>query len=145
MVAINFGRGRPAHIVSIGRLAELKELVAGEQVLCGAGVTYTHLLERVRDRALADAARTVGSPQIRNAGTIGGNLGTCSPAGDTLPILAALDAEVVLRGASGERRVPFSEFMFGPRKSARRTGELVVAVEWRDAGAPQAFLKAGTR
>jgi CO/xanthine dehydrogenase FAD-binding subunit len=98
-----------------------------------------------RSRALVQAARTIGSPQIRNAGTIGGNLGTCSPAGDTLPVLAALDATILLRSAAGERRVPFSAFMFGPRKSARRPGEIVYAVEWADAGPSQVFLKAGTR
>ena len=146
MVAINFGRARPEHIVSIARLAELKELVAGEQGLCGAGVTYTHLLQRVRDRALVDAARTVGSPQIRNAGTIGGNLGTCSPAGDTLPILAALDATiVVVSRRSGERRVPFSDWMRGPKQPALEPGELVLRAEWEEAGPAQAFLKAGTR
>jgi len=147
MVGVNFGRDRPPHVVSIRGLPELGDTSVGERVRIGGGVDYTRVLDALgaHSPAMVQAARTIGSPQIRNAGTIGGNLGTCSPAGDTLPVLAALDAEVVLRGASGERRVPFSEFMFGPRKSARRTGELVVAVEWRDAGASQAFLKAGTR
>ena len=94
---------------------------------------------------MVQAARTIGSPQIRNAGTIGGNLGTCSPAGDTLPVLAALDATILLRSAAGERRVPFAAFMFGPRKSERKPGEIVYAVEWEDAGPSQVFLKAGTR
>jgi CO/xanthine dehydrogenase FAD-binding subunit len=95
--------------------------------------------------ALAEAARTVGSPQIRNAGTLGGNLGMCSPAGDTLPVLAALDATVVLRSASGARRVPFTEYMTGPKKSVRRQDELVIAAEWAEAGSSQTFMKAGTR
>ncbi len=147
MVGINFGRDRPEHVVSIRGLEELQqESVAGRQSF-GGGVTYTRLLQALGERspAMVQAARTIGSPQIRNAGTIGGNLGTCSPAGDTLPVLAALDATILLRSASGERRVPFADFMFGPRKSERRPGEIVYAVEWEDAGPSQVFLKAGTR
>lgn len=147
MVGVNFGRERPEHVVSIRGLSELGDTSVGERVRIGGGVDYTRVLDALGEHspALVQAARTIGSPQIRNAGTIGGNLGTCSPAGDTLPVLAALDAEVILRSPAGERRVPFSEFMLGPRKSARRPGELVEAVEWLDAGPSQAFLKAGTR
>ncbi len=146
MVEINFGRRRPERVVAIDRVAELKELDANGQVRMGAGVTYTRMLrEEISSPALRQAARTVGSPQIRNAGTMGGNLGTCSPAGDTLPVLAALDATVVLRSAAGERRVPFTEFMTGPKKSVRRPDELVIAAEWDDAGEAQVFMKAGTR
>jgi len=147
MVGINFGRDRPEHVVSIRGLEELRQVsVYGRQTF-GGGVTYTRLLEALGERspAMVQAARTIGSPQIRNAGTIGGNLGTCSPAGDTLPVLAALDATILLRSVSGERRVPFADFMFGPRKSERRQGEIVYAVEWEDAGPSQVFLKAGTR
>jgi CO/xanthine dehydrogenase FAD-binding subunit len=147
MVGINFGRERPEHVVSIRGLEELQQVSVDGRQTFGGGVTYTRLLEALGERspAMVQAARTIGSPQIRNAGTIGGNLGTCSPAGDTLPVLAALDATIVLRTASGERRVPFSGYMFGPRKSERRPGEVVYAVEWEDAGPSQAFLKAGTR
>jgi CO/xanthine dehydrogenase FAD-binding subunit len=147
MVGINFGRERPEHVVSIRGLEELQQVSADRSQRFGGGVTYTRLLEALGDRspALVQAARTIGSPQIRNAGTIGGNLGTCSPAGDTLPVLAALDATILLRSAGGERRVPFAAFMFGPRKSERRPGEIVYAVEWEDAGRSQVFLKAGTR
>jgi CO/xanthine dehydrogenase FAD-binding subunit len=147
MVAVNFGRERPDHVVSIRRLPELAELTVGDRVRLGGGVDYTRILEALgaHTPAMVEAARTIGSPQIRNAGTIGGNLGTCSPAGDTLPVLAALDATVLLRAANGRRSVPFGEFMFGPRKSARQPGELVEAVEWDDAGPAQAFLKVGTR
>ena len=147
MVGINFGRERPEHVVSIRGLEELQQVSADGSQRFGGGVTYTRLLEALGDRspALVQAARTIGSPQIRNAGTIGGNLGTCSPAGDTLPVLAALDATILLRSAGGERRVPFADFMFGPRKSERRPGEIVYAVEWEDAGRSQVFLKAGTR
>jgi len=147
MVALNFGRERPEHVVSIRGLPELAEVTVGDHVRLGGGVDYTRILEvlGLHTPAMVEAARTIGSPQIRNAGTIGGNLGTCSPAGDTLPVLAALDATVVLRSATGRRSVPYGEFMFGPRKSARQAGELVEAVEWDDAGSAQAFLKAGTR
>ena len=147
MVAINFGRDRPEHIVSIRGLAELGEVSVSSGFSCGGGVTYTRLVEALGESspALVQAARTIGSPQIRNAGTMGGNLGTCSPAGDTLPVLAALDATVVLRSTAGLRRVPFAGFMFGPRQSERKPGEVVQAIEWDDAGPSQVFLKAGTR
>lgn len=146
MVAINFGRERPDWILSLRHVQELRELEVNGRVRCGAGVTYTHLLDRIADPAMAQAARTVGSPQIRNAGTLGGNLGTCSPAGDTLPVLAALDADIVLRSAAGgDRRLKLAEFMKAPKKADLRPGELVVAAEWDAAGPSQAFLKAGTR
>jgi CO/xanthine dehydrogenase FAD-binding subunit len=145
LVAINFGRARPERIISIRQLEELQDLSADGEVRCGAGVTYTRIQQELGGGAMQAAARTVGSPQIRNAGTLGGNLGTCSPAGDTLPVLAALDAEVIVRSSSGERRLPFAEFMLGPKKSALRPGELVIAAEWRDPGPGQAFLKVGTR
>ena len=146
MVEINFGRRRPAALVTIDRIPELRELSADGHVRMGAGVTYTRMLdEEIRSPALRQAARTVGSPQIRNAGTLGGNLGTCSPAGDTLPVLAALDAAVILRSVLGERRIPFSEYMTGPKKSVRRPDELALAAVWDDAGEAQVFMKAGTR
>lgn len=146
MVEINFGRRRPRSVIAIDRLAELRELSANGRVRMGAGVTYTRMLEGdAGSRALREAARTVGSPQIRNAGTLGGNLGTSSPAGDTLPVLAALDASVVLRSSSGERRVPFNEFMTGPKKSVRRRDEIILGAEWEDAGPAQLFMKVGTR
>lgn len=146
MVAINFGRERPDRILSLRHVAELRELDGNGRVRCGAGVTYSQLLNRIADPAMLQAARTVGSPQIRNAGTLGGNLGTCSPAGDTLPVLAALDAEIVVRSiAGGERRLRLREFMKAPKRPDLRPGELVIAAEWDAAGRAQAFLKAGTR
>ncbi len=148
MVEINFGRKRLDNVVAIDRLDELKALTWGrnERVRVGGGVTYTRLLrEGAGSVALAEASRTVGSPQIRNAGTIGGNVVTSSPAGDTLPVLAALEATIVLRSARGERRVPFAEFMTGPKRNVRRPDELVLAAEWDDAGPAQTFIKVGTR
>ena len=146
LVEINFGRQRPTHVVAIDRVAELKDFSRNSHVRMGALVTYTRMLENdAGSVALQEAARPIGSPQIRNVATIGGNLGTCSPAGDTLPVLAALEATVVLRSTKGERRVPFSDFMTGPKKSARRPDELIVAAEWDDAGPAQTFMKVGTR
>ena len=146
LVDINFGRKRPERVVAIHRVKELDHLERNGNVRMGAGVTYTRMLrDDPGSQALREAARTVGSPQIRNAGTLGGNLGTSSPAGDTLPVLAALDAVVVLRSKRGERRVPFTEFMTAPKKNVRQPDELIVAAEWDDAGPSQIFMKVGTR
>lgn len=147
MVEINFGLARPPRIVVLRRLAELCDLQVDGRVRAGAAVTYARMLRELAasSPALAQAARTVGSPQIRNAGTLGGNLATCSPAGDTLPVLAALDATVVLASAGGRRRLPVMEFMLGPKRSGLRPGELVLGADWAPAGPAQAFLKVGTR
>ena len=146
MVEINFGRKRPDAVVAIDRVGELRDLSVNGTVRMGAGVTFTTMLERdCGSAALREAARTVGSPQIRNAATIGGNVATSSPAGDALPVLAALDAKVHLRSTRGSRVVPFAEFMTGPKKNVRAADELVTAVEWNDAGAAQIFMKVGTR
>jgi len=146
MVDVNFGRKRPTSVVAIDRVNELRAMTLGPRVRIGAGVTYTRLLrDGAGSVALAEASRTVGSPQIRNAGTLGGNLATSSPAGDTLPVLAALEAVVVLRSQAAERRVPFGEFMTGPKRNVRKHDELVIAAEWDDAGPAQTFMKVGTR
>jgi CO/xanthine dehydrogenase FAD-binding subunit len=146
LVEINFGRQRPTHVVAIDRVDELKDHTRNGHVRMGALVTYTRMLETdVGSPALQEAARTIGSPQIRNAATIGGNLGTCSPAGDALPVLAALEATIVLRSQTAERRVAFGDFMTGPKKSVRRSDELIVATEWKDAGAAQTYMFAATR
>ena len=95
--------------------------------------------------ALAQAARTVGSPQIRHAGTVGGNLGTCSPAGDGLPPLAALDATVHLVSAGGTRDVPFAEFMTGPKRNVLLHGELIAGVTLPVVSGWQGYTKVGVR
>ena len=146
MVEINFGRKRPAEVIAIDRVEELRELSRNGTVRMGAGVTFTTMLERdCGSVALREAARTVGSPQIRNAATIGGNVATSSPAGDALPVLMALDATVHLRSSRGARSVRFAEFMTGPKKNVRAGDELVTAIEWADAGPAQVFMKVGTR
>ena len=95
--------------------------------------------------ALAEASRTVGSPQIRNRGTIGGNLGTASPAGDALPPLLVEDAEVQVASVRGERRLPLGEFLLGVKQNALAPDELIVAVRVEPARAPQTFMKVGPR
>lgn len=143
MVEVNFGHRRPDTVVSVRRVAEL---AGWEPGWIGAGVTYRRL-ERSPEAALAALSRTIGSPQIRNAGTVGGNLGTASPAGDALPYLAALDAEVVLRSAErGERRLRWDDFLTGPKRTARQPDELIVGVALTDEPPRrQAFAKIGTR
>ena len=153
MVAVNYGQYRPAGVLSLRRVPELHDWhVDGDgsaaHVVLGAATSYTTLLDPALAAllpALAQASRTVGSPQIRNTGTVGGNLGTASPAGDTLPVLVALDATVELASASGRRSMPVSEFVTGPKQTALALGELVTAVRVPVAHGPQEFLKIGVR
>lgn len=143
MVEVNFGHRRPESVVAVRRV---EELARWEDGFVGAGVCYRRL-ESSPHRALAELSRTIGSPQIRQAGTIGGNLGTASPAGDALPFLAAVDAEVVLRSAAaGERRLAWDEFLLGPKRTARRPDELILGVQLpTELPERQAFAKIGTR
>ncbi|HEX6301657.1 MAG TPA: FAD binding domain-containing protein [Acidimicrobiia bacterium] len=142
MVETNFGHIRPDHVVGLRRVAELKEWGDGR---IGSGVTWRRL-ERDGPRALAQAARTVGSPQIRNAGTIGGNLGTASPAGDGHPFLVAVDATVELTSRSGAREIGWREFFTGVKKTARSDDELITAVRLpADLPERQEFAKIGVR
>jgi len=142
MVSVNYHGARPSSVVGIRRVEELREW---DGRFIGAGVTYSRM-ERGPIPALAQAARTVGSPQIRNAGTLGGNLGTASPAGDSLPVLAALDAEIVVRSTNGERSVPWNEFITGPKRNALAPGELIVGARLPEhIPGGQAFAKIGIR
>jgi CO/xanthine dehydrogenase FAD-binding subunit len=149
MVAVNAGTLRPESVVSLARVAELRSWHRdGDELVLGACLTYTEMEHgeiAALVPALCQAARTVGSPQIRNAATIGGNLGTASPAGDTLPVLAALDAVVEIRGPAGTRSVPVLEFVTGVKKTVLGPGELVTAVRLPVLRGPQEFLKVGTR
>lgn len=124
MVEVNFGHARPMNVVALRRV---EELAAWEGDLIGSGVTWRRL-ERGGPRALAQAARTVGSPQIRNAGTIGGNVATASPAGDGLPFLAAVDAAIELASRAGRRVLSWDQFFTGVKRTARLPGELVTGV-----------------
>ncbi len=151
MVEINFGRRRPASIMSLSRVTELKgwsEDAVTEELVLGGALTYTEMLQpdlAGRLPALAQAARTVGSPQIRNAGTLGGNLATASPAGDTLPVLVALDAVVVVESADGRREVPVGDFVTGAKRTALRPHDVVHSVRVPTRRTRQEFLKVGTR
>jgi CO/xanthine dehydrogenase FAD-binding subunit len=148
MVELNFDRIRPAAMLDLTRVPELTEWESDDgRLRVGAGVTYARLIGELGDRlpGLAIASRTVGSPQIRNRGTIGGNLGTASPAGDGLPPLFASAAEVELASTSGTRRVPIAEFVTGPKRNCMAPGELIAAYTLPPAGGPQQFAKIGTR
>jgi CO/xanthine dehydrogenase FAD-binding subunit len=151
MVEMNFGVRRPVSIMSLTRVPELKgwfeDTETGELVLGGA-LTYTEMLEPAlagRLPALAQAARTVGSPQIRNAGTVGGNLATASPAGDTLPVLLALEATVVVEAADGRRALPLADLITGPKRTTLRPYDVIHSVRIPQRRTRQEFLKVGTR
>ena len=142
MVEVNFGHARPKNVVSLRRIGELAEW---EPNRIGAGVTWSRL-EQGAPPALAQAARTVGSPQIRNAGTLGGNMATASPAGDGLPFLAAVDASIELASPAGARSVPWREFFIGVKKTARLDGELITGVRLPESMPErQSFGKIGAR
>jgi CO/xanthine dehydrogenase FAD-binding subunit len=149
MVEVNAGWRRPDAVVALDRIAELQEWsVADGRLRLGAGVSYRQLMLPELARlvpGLARAARTVGSPQIRNAGTVGGNIATASPAGDTLPVLIALDAVVEVAGSLGRRRVALSELIVGPKRTSLRPGELITAVEVPILRGGQEYLKVGVR
>lgn len=148
MVEINLDRHRPASILDLTRVTELNQWgVDGEFLRIGAGVTYTRIIGELGDRlpGLAMASRTVGSPQIRNRGTVGGNLGSASPAGDAHPPLLATDAVVELASMGGTRRLPVHEFFTGPKRNAMKQDELIAAFLVSPAKGPQQFSKVGTR
>lgn len=149
-VALNFGTLATRRFLDIWRIDELRRITLdGDTVRIGALVTYTDLIRSpiIADRLpmLARASRLVGGPQIQNRGTIGGNVANASPAGDSLPILAAVDATVVLHGAGGERRIAFNEFYTAYRTSVCRPEELIVALEVPAVRGRQWFRKVGTR
>ncbi len=149
-VAFNFGTLKEGRFLNIWGLDELREISVRDGVLrIGALATYTQMIQdrRVQDRApmLVAASREVGGVQIQNRGTLGGNIANASPAGDTLPVLSALDADVVLRGLDGTRRVAFNEFYTGYRTTRRQSDELIVAVDIPPVTGRQWFRKVGTR
>src|SRR3954467_14266273 len=148
MVDLNFGRARPEAILDLTRVRELAEWSESDGTLrIGAGVSYTTAIADLGERlpGLAAASRTVGSPQIRNRGTIGGNLGSSSPAGDALPPLYAGDATVELASTRGTRTVSISDFITGPKRNVLEPDELIAAVHVAPARGAQQFSKIGTR
>ncbi|HEV2414940.1 MAG TPA: FAD binding domain-containing protein [Candidatus Dormibacteraeota bacterium] len=148
MVEINLDHHRPDSILDLTRIRELTEWDDDRgHIRVGAGVTYTRIIDELGDRlpGLAMASRTVGSPQIRNRGTVGGNLGTASPAGDAHPPLLAADAIVEVESTAGTRQIPARDFFTGPKKNAMRGDELIAAFRIEPARGPQQFSKVGTR
>jgi CO/xanthine dehydrogenase FAD-binding subunit len=148
MVELNFDRRRPTALLDLGGVTELSGWsAAGPRIRLGATVPYTRVISELREvlPALATASRTVGSVQIRNRGTVGGNLGSASPAGDTHPVLLVSGAEVEAASVRGTRRIPAEEFYLGVKRNALAEDELITAVHLPVATGPQQFAKVGTR
>jgi CO/xanthine dehydrogenase FAD-binding subunit len=149
MVALNFDRARPRDVLNLNEVAELRGHARDNGSLrLGSALTYADIEHgELRDvlPALAEASRTVGSPQIRNRGTIGGNLGTASPAGDAIPPLVVEGAEVECASVRGVRRLPVTDFVTGVKRNALEPDELITAVWLTPNGAPQTFMKVGPR
>lgn len=148
MVDLNFDLRRPEWLLDVTRIPELRQWRRENGTMfLGAGVTYSRIMRELPQfRPLVEASRAVGSPQIRNRGTVGGNLGTASPAGDALPVLAAYEADVILAGAGGRRRsVPWAEFMIGPKQTVIASDELILGVRWKVTRGVGTFSKVGVR
>jgi CO/xanthine dehydrogenase FAD-binding subunit len=148
MVELNFDRRRPAALLDLSCVAALADWGSeGDRLRIGAGLPYRRIIDEAAGRApgLAMAARTVGSPQIRNRGTVGGNLGSASPAGDAHPPLLAASATVEIASVRGTRAVPVAAFFTGPKRSVLAADELITAVLLPPATGPQQFAKVGTR
>ncbi|PRX48361.1 CO/xanthine dehydrogenase FAD-binding subunit [Prauserella shujinwangii] len=151
MVELNFDHRRPEALLDltgVGELAEWSRSSGSDgEIRLGAGVPYTRVITELGGRlpGLAMASRTVGSPQIRNRGTVGGNLGSASPAGDTHPVLLVTGARVEVASVRGTRLIPATEFYTGVKRNALAPDELVTAVHLPEATGPQQFAKVGTR
>ncbi|NNH71318.1 xanthine dehydrogenase family protein subunit M [Nocardia uniformis] len=148
MVELNFDLKRPKTLLDLTRIGELTDWATTDDSLrIGAGVPYSRLIAELGGQlpGLAMAARTVGSPQIRNRGTVGGNLGAASPAGDTHPPLLANDAVVEAHSVRGSRRIPIADFYAGVKRNVLEPDELIAAFWMRPATGPQQFSKIGTR
>ncbi|HEX4520987.1 MAG TPA: FAD binding domain-containing protein [Gaiellaceae bacterium] len=149
MVALSFDRARPALVLNLNEVSELRGWEhADGSVRLASGLTYAEaMLPELASLlpALAEASRTVGSPQIRNRGTIGGNLATASPAGDALPPLHIEGAEIECLSLRGSRRIALDEFVTGVKRTVLEPDELISAVWLAPSGAPQTFMKVGPR
>ena len=148
MVELNFDRRRPSVLMDLTRIDDLAQWAETDgRIRLGASVTYTRIINELGTRlpGLAMASRTVGSPQIRNRGTVGGNLGTASPAGDAHPPLLAAEADVLVASTRGERVIPVAEFYTGVKRNALAPDELIAAILITPPSGPQQFSKIGTR
>ena len=145
MVELNFDRARPPALLNLNEVGELRGWSREDgRIRLGAGLTYTEAMQAPLP-ALAEASRTVGGPQIRNRGTIGGNLGTSSPAGDALPPLLVSDAQVRVASVRGERTLPLHEFVTGVKRNALANDELILDVTVPAEPGRQTFMKVGPR
>jgi xanthine dehydrogenase small subunit len=149
-VGLHFGTVSERRFLDLQGLRSLRGIRRrGDTLVIGALATYSELIRsplvRRRLPILAEASRWVGSPQIQNRGTLGGNVANASHAGDTLPVLAVAEATLVLRRVDGERRVPFASFYTGYRQTVLRPDELIVAIEVPPVEGRQWFRKVGTR
>jgi len=149
MVQANRGAHSLESVLDLSRIPELKNwALEGSEMVLGAGISYTDLADpqiAALVPALTQAARTVGSPQIRNAGTLGGNLATASPAGDTIPVLVAMDAVLQLKSSTENREVAITDFITGVKTNALKSGEIIQSIKMPVFQGPQEFLKVGTR
>lgn len=148
MVELNARRSRSAALLDLSRIDELRGWGRDNgRVYVGAGVTFARIERELGEFVpLVEAASSVASPQIRNRATIGGNLATASPAGDSIPVLAAYDADVVVASVDGEpRRVPLTTFLVGPKLTSLTPDELIIGVEWAPVHGPGSFAKVGRR
>jgi CO/xanthine dehydrogenase FAD-binding subunit len=148
MVGINFGHLRPSLLMDLTRVTDLQDWSTDDgAVRLGAGVSYARVITELGARlpGLAMASRTIGSPQIRNRGTVGGNLATASPAGDAHPALLAADAVVEVASVRGSRRIPVTDFYTGVKRTAMAPDELIAAVWITPPSGPQQYSKIGTR
>jgi CO/xanthine dehydrogenase FAD-binding subunit len=148
MVELNFDHRRPSALLDLTRIAELREWSTQDgRLRVGSGVPYVRIIDQLGGQlpGLAMASRTVGSPQIRNRGTVGGNLGAASPAGDTHPVLLAGDAVIEVASVRGTRMIPARDFYLGVKRNALEPDELIAAVHLNPAPGPEQFSKVGTR
>lgn len=147
MVELNFDHRRPEALLDLTGVPELAEYTRGGGIRLGAGVPYSRLIRELHadQPGLAMASRTVGSPQIRNRGTVGGNVASASPAGDTHPVLLACDARVEIGSVRGTRTVPAEDFYTGVKRNVLEPDELITAILLPAATGPQQFSKIGTR
>lgn len=148
MVELNFAQRRPAALLDLTGVAELAQWdMHRGHIRLGAGVTYSRIIGELGKRlpGLATASRTVGSPQVRNRGTVGGNLGSASPAGDAHPPLLAAGAVVEVESVRGVRMIPLTDFFTGVKRTALEPDELIRAILVNPASGPEEFAKIGTR
>ncbi|HEU6444340.1 MAG TPA: FAD binding domain-containing protein [Gaiellaceae bacterium] len=146
-VEVNARRLRPPALLDLSRVEELRRWERNGAVFVGAGTTFSSIVDELGEFGpLVEAARSVASSQIRNRATVGGNLATASPAGDSIPVLSAYGADVIAAAAGGRRRrIPLDEFLVGPKRTSLTADELIEGVEWTPVSGPGSFTKVGRR